>query len=333
MLHKIRAEIHSTGPEAIAATNILGTSMWWSKSGLSDITTHHHEMNEEFHGNGRNARSKPFDNALLWRSQDRNVLQRARTCAAIFLLFLNYFCAQYDKFILSYFQTEITRDLGIDSQDYGLLSGYAVGILYALCAIPVAYIADQSTRRVWVLSAAALWWSIMVIFQGLAHTYWQILLARIAMGIGQAASESLSVSLISDLLPPRWVPVGESIFYIGIYIGEAVSANISTAFRVTGTSWRYALVGVGVFGVVLGVTLFLIVAEPQRARFLPVSSEPGRGRAAWRRGTFVRCVHYLATLKSFWIITLGSSLRQLGGNVFGFYMPPISCRPLTRKPT
>jgi MFS family permease len=38
------------------------------------------------------------------------------------------------------------------------------------------------------------------VFQGLSGNFWQILLARIAMGIGQAPAEALSVSLISDLV-------------------------------------------------------------------------------------------------------------------------------------
>ena len=132
-----------------------------------------------------------------------------RVAIAVALLFTNYFLAQYDKFILSYFQSEVTSSLFMTLSEYGILSGYATGIVYALLAIPVAYLADYTGYRVWILSASAVWWSICVIFQGLSRNFRQILLARIGMGIGQAPVEALSVSLISDLVGKEWVFLAE----------------------------------------------------------------------------------------------------------------------------
>lgn len=123
----------------------------------------------------------------------------------ILLLFLNFFLAQYDKFVLSYFQADVIRGLDLSPANYGILSGYATGIVYALLAIPVAFVADYTNARVWTLTLATLWWSLCVVFQGLSHNFWQILLARIGMGIGQAPVEALSVSLISDLIEPKWM--------------------------------------------------------------------------------------------------------------------------------
>jgi MFS family permease len=141
--------------------------------------------------------------------QRRDILSILRIVVAIILLFLNYFLAQYDKFVLSYFQAEVIESLTLTSVQYGVLSGYATGILYALFALPVAYVADYTGARVWVLSVAALWWSLCVLFQGLSNNFWEILLARIGMGIGQAPVEALSISLISDLVPLQWLFVCE----------------------------------------------------------------------------------------------------------------------------
>ena len=139
----------------------------------------------------------------------RPVLTVIYVSFSIFILFLNYFLAQYDKFVLSYFQNDVINSLNLTSTDYGVLSGYATGIAYALLAIPVAFVADYADARVWVLSVAALWWSLCVLFQGLSHNFWQILLARIGMGIGQAPVEALSISIISDLVEPRWLFLSE----------------------------------------------------------------------------------------------------------------------------
>ena len=102
----------------------------------------------------------------------------------IILLFLDYFLARYDKSILS--------SLSLASTQYATLSAYSTGIVYAVLAIPIAYIADWTTARAKILSGLALWWSSCVLFQGLFqglfHNFWQILLARIGMGIGRQAS-------------------------------------------------------------------------------------------------------------------------------------------------
>lgn len=143
------------------------------------------------------------------RHERRKPLSALRVPVVIILLFLNYFLAQYDKFVLSYFQAEVVKSLSLTSSQYGVLSGYATGILYALLALPVAFVADYTNARVWVLTVAALWWSLCVVFQGLSHNFWQILLARIGMGIGQAPVEALSISLISDLVPLKWLFICE----------------------------------------------------------------------------------------------------------------------------
>jgi len=41
----------------------------------------------------------------------------------ILLLFLNFFLAQYDKFVLSYFQADVIRTLNLSPANYGILSG------------------------------------------------------------------------------------------------------------------------------------------------------------------------------------------------------------------
>jgi MFS family permease len=135
----------------------------------------------------------------------RSWLSRLYVALVVFILFLNFFLAQYDKFVLSYFQADVIKSLNLSSSGYGVLSGYATGIVYALLTLPIAFVADYVEARVWVLSVAALWWSLCVLFQGLSHNFWQILLARIGMGIGQAPVEALSISLISDLVDAKWL--------------------------------------------------------------------------------------------------------------------------------
>jgi MFS family permease len=274
-------------------------------------------------------------------SQKQTPLKRAWTLLKILLLFINYFLAQYDKFILSYFSTPISKSLHLSPTAYGLLSGYSTGIVYAILALPIAWLADYSKHRSLLLAALAAWWSLCVVLQSLTHNFAQILLARIGMGIGQAGVEALSVSLISDLVAWRHVFVGESVFYVGVYVGEAVSGRIATAFREDGEGWRTALRAIGITGVVVAVLIAVLVPEPRRQRALVKGAESGwgdvgeegeealggaglgEGRKSFKatKKEFRKTAVYVMQLRSFWLLVLSASFRQLAGNVFGYYMP------------
>ncbi|KAG9237300.1 major facilitator superfamily domain-containing protein [Amylocarpus encephaloides] len=248
-----------------------------------------------------------------------------RVGIAVALLLTNYFLAQYDKFILSYFQSEVTSSLSMSLSEYGILSGYATGIVYALLAIPVAYLADYTGYRVWILSVSALWWSLCVIFQGLSHNFWQILLARIGMGIGQAPVEALSVSLISDLVGKEWVFFAESVLYVGVYIGEAISAQIATAFKKTDTPWNTAMKAIGIVGLAVAVLVRVVIREPARQTSLKQGGESleidSPRHAHTVKSDFVATLKHVLRMRSFWLLTISAGFRQLSGNVFGYYMP------------
>ncbi|KAF1832032.1 MFS general substrate transporter [Decorospora gaudefroyi] len=257
----------------------------------------------------------------------------------IILLFVNYFLAQYDKFILSYFQTSVLADLSLSSTQYGLLSGYATGIVYAILALPIAFLSDYTSARVWVLCVTAAWWSLCVIFQSLANNFGQLFCARLGMGIGQASVEALSISLISDLVGWRNVFIGESVLYVGVYIGEAISGQIATAFTETGTSWRIALRAIGITGCVVAVVLRLVLREPKRRESLVQMSArrhgdgiaqhlsdiprhaPGSSKLDAAKSDLMATFSYILRMNSFWLLVLSAGFRQLSGNVFGYYMP------------
>lgn len=257
-----------------------------------------------------------------------------RVTISLILLFLNYFLAQYDKFILSYFQDDVISSLHLSSSSYGVLSGYATGIVYALLALPTAFVADYTSARVSVLTIAAIWWSLCAIFQGLSHNFWQILLARIGMGIGQAPVEALSVSLISDLMGQRYVFFGESVLYVGVYIGEAVSGQIAVAFARTNTPWNNALIAMGIVGIIIALLLRAFVRESKRQVSLVQANNTGHQDVAYRAGASIfptrltaarthalTTFRYIGHMRSFYLLTLSAGFRQLGGNVFGYYMP------------
>ena len=123
-----------------------------------------------------------------------------------------------------------------------------------------------------------------------------------------------------------------SLFYVSVYIGEAVSGQIATAFNKTSTPWYQALRAIGITGMVLAVITRLILREPERRCAIVFESETAdpiifeasprtTSRIILARRQLKASISQVVRMRSFWILTLSSGARQFSGNVFGWYMP------------
>lgn len=175
-----------------------------------------------------------------------------------------------------------------------------------------------------------------MVFQGLSRSYAEIYCARLGMGIGQTVVEAISVSLISDMVGWRNSFIASSVFYMGVFLGEATSAQISSAFSYTGTSWRVALRAMGIVAIVVAVMMRLVLREPKRrgnlyqcSRVVVSSAEAYGDEVILEAGSkrarswclFKGTVIYLLQMHSFGMLVLSTSLRFLGAVVYGYYMP------------
>ena len=120
-----------------------------------------------------------------------------------------------------------------------------------------------------------------------------------------------------------------SFFYVGVYLGEAVSGQIATAFDATGTPWNKAMIAIGIAGIVLAVVTRIVLREPMRrvSVMAPVqSSDPSlfsggpqsNRKIAHAKRQLLASVSQIVRMRSFWILALSSGARQFSGNVFGF---------------
>ena len=126
--------------------------------------------------------------------------------------------------------------------------------------------------------------------------------------------------------------IGHSLFYVSVYVGEAVSGQIATAFNKTNTPWYQAMKAIGITGMVLAVITRLILREPERRCAIVYESETAdpiifeSGPRTTSKITLARrqlkaSISQIVRMRSFWILTLSSGARQFSGNVFGWYMP------------
>lgn len=60
---------------------------------------------------------------------------------------------------------QLIADLDLSASQYGILTGFATGLVYALFALPLGFLTERYFRRVWVLAAGCVWWSACMCFQ------------------------------------------------------------------------------------------------------------------------------------------------------------------------
>ena len=98
---------------------------------------------------------------------------------------------------------------------------------------------------------------------GLAHSYIHLVLARIAVGIGEAASVPVGLSVIGDQYPAKKRPMATAIFYSGGMVGVFASFVLGS-WIAQQYGWRMAFLVAGPPGVLLAIAIALFVREPAR---------------------------------------------------------------------
>ncbi|MCV6627474.1 MAG: MFS transporter, partial [Cellvibrionaceae bacterium] len=116
------------------------------------------------------------------------------------LLSIVYVFNFVDRQILVILQESIKADMGLSDAQLGLMTGFTFAIFYVSAGIPIARWADRANRRNIVAWAIAIW-SGMTALSGLVQNFWQMLLARIGVGIGEAGGSPPAHSMISDIYP------------------------------------------------------------------------------------------------------------------------------------
>ena len=167
-----------------------------------------------------------------------------------------------DRFSISTLIEPIRLELQLSDSGIGFLTGVALAIFYVTVGIPIASFADHANRRNIVAVALAVW-SGMTAFCGLSQNYWQLLLARFGVGIGEAGGTAPSTSLLADKFPAEKRPMALTIFALGACLGAWLGSSVAGGIAES-HGWRAAFLALGIPGLVCALIVWLTVREPPR---------------------------------------------------------------------
>lgn len=179
---------------------------------------------------------------------------------AVGVLLLAYTLSFVDRMILSLLVAPIRAALDISDTEVSLLIGLAFALFYTLLGLPIAWIADRWNRRNLIVSGVALW-SAMTAACGFAGSYATLFLARMGVGVGEAALSPAAYSMLSDMFPRDKLARAMAVYSIGVPLGAGV-AMILGSFVVQ-TVLAAPMVDLPLIGAVdAWRTIFLWVAAP-----------------------------------------------------------------------
>jgi MFS family permease len=193
------------------------------------------------------------------------------------VLVVAYTFSFIDRMILTLLVDPIRASLHISDVQIGLLHGLAFAIFYTTLGIPIARYADRLSRTR-IISAGVLVWSFTTALCGFARNFGGMFLARIGVGVGEAALSPAGYSLLSDYFSPRKLPFALSVYQAAIFLGTgaalitggAMIASVpAMTLPVVGylEPWRVVFLVVGLPGILV-VLLMRTVREPQRKGML-----------------------------------------------------------------
>ncbi|GAY22216.1 spinster family MFS transporter [Sphingobium fuliginis] len=217
-----------------------------------------------------------------------------------------------DRSILYVVAPSVQADLKLNDTQLGLLSGLAFALFYATMSLPIARIAER-TSRVQLMTGALLLWSLMTGLCGAATKFWHLFLARLGVGLGEGTCTPCAQSIICDLYPPERRATALSIYAAGAPIGMMAGA-IGGAIAASALGWRGAFVAAAIPGIMVAFLFLFTVKEPRRG-----AREPGSYVDSASPPSFPDVVRTLWRSPSFRHTTLGYAVGSIPGTAIHIF--------------
>ena len=164
-----------------------------------------------------------------------------------------------DRFLIAAFGAQITTELSLSNQQFGLLTGFGFVLFYAVAGPFMGILADRfGASR--LLGIGILLWSAMTALTGQAKSFVGVMLPRAFVGIGEATLNPASSAILSKTFDQQHRATVLGLYFMGGHIGIALSYQIG---GIEGIDWRQAFITLGIAGLILAVLLmFLARSNP-----------------------------------------------------------------------
>jgi len=194
--------------------------------------------------------------------------------------------------------------------------GTAFAVLNIGLAVIVARRAER-VRRLDLIAAGTLLWSLATAICGMAASWTQLLVARMGVGVGEAIGLPGNQSVVADYFPPSRRGLAISVLLlsppIGAFVGFVGGGWIAQTY-----DWRFTFLIAAVPGLMLAAIAYLFVAEPPRGQHDVVKSDDVPPLSA-----VVQRLFGLASARN---LVIGSALAAMFGFGLNYFFTSLMMR-------
>jgi MFS family permease len=165
-----------------------------------------------------------------------------------------------DKELLSPVADAVRTDLGMNDTQLGLVRS-AVFFAAMLGLIFWGPLSDRWVRK-YVIASGTVIWSAITWMTAFVTGFPTLMLARASMSFAEGCFNPSAYALITDTVPKRKHGLVLGLMSLTYPVGTA-SALVVAALVGT-QNWRQPFIYFGIFGIILGLLVLLIVKEPRR---------------------------------------------------------------------
>jgi predicted MFS family arabinose efflux permease len=221
-----------------------------------------------------------------------------------------------DRYMITQVLEPIRLELNLSDSGVGWLTGPSLAFFYVILGFPISWLIDRSNRRN-IISISIVAWSAMTLCTGLSRNYWQLLVSRIGIGVGEAGGTPGANSIISDYFAAARRPMALTVFSLGAPIG-AYFASDTTGAIADLHGWRAPFLWLGAPGLVVGLLIYFSVREPRRGNLDAVLVD--------KKPSFMDAMRYLWSQRSAVHVMVGSALTALWGWGLMYWTPTFLMR-------
>ena len=193
-----------------------------------------------------------------------------------------------DRQVLGILKGTLQHDLGWNDIDFGNLVLAFQGF-YAIGMVVVGWVIDRlGTRLGYALSM--IFWSLASMGHALASSFTSFIVARSALGLGEAGVFPASIKTVAEWFPKKERALATGIFNAGTKVGAIVTPFV-VAFITGRWGWRWAFLITGASGFVWLVFWLLLYRRPEEhprvskaeLAYIRSDPQPPTAKIAWAR--------------------------------------------------
>ena len=204
--------------------------------------------------------------------------------------FLNYL----DRILITSMRDPIVADFDLTDAQFGLLTSvflWSYGILSPFGG----FFADRYSRKK-VIVFSVMVWSLVTLWTGFAHSFQEMLAARVLMGISEACYIPAALALITDYHKGKTRSLATGLHMSGLYAGLALGGLGGYIAELWG--WRSGFHVFGIVGIAYSLILLYVLRDHKTNTLEGTGDEP----ASTEQISLIGALKVLFTESSFFIL-------------------------------